>query len=152
MSQIDAEGFLSMLDDAARLKRLTARELVTEASDRLPLLGPDCLLADEIIKRLRALAAHEIRQERVARRSPCCQRQRTHLIQGGHSAGGGEYTQESVYVCENCGQFRVSAMKNGVWTEVRFSIWNPDTLAAAGKPLERVAAEEAASQTPEVKH
>lgn len=29
-------------------------------------------------------------------------------------------------------------MKNGVWTKVRFSIWNPDTLVAAGKPLERV--------------
>jgi hypothetical protein len=76
------------------------------------------------------------------RRITCCERERTHLIQGGHGSGGGEYTQDTVVICENCGQFRVSAMKNNVWTEVRFSIWNPDTLAAASKPLERVREDE----------
>jgi hypothetical protein len=64
MSEIDAEGLLDMLAEAERLKRLTTKEIAMEASERLPLLGPDCLLADEVIMRLRKLAAWEIKKAR----------------------------------------------------------------------------------------
>jgi len=71
---------------------------------------------------------------------PCCDKERTHLIQAGHGTSNTDHHNESVYICESCGQFRVSAMKNGVWIEVRFSLWNPDSLNAAHKPLERARA------------
>jgi hypothetical protein len=73
MAEVAAEtlaGMLKMLSEADRLEALTTRELITEASDRLPLLGPDCLLVDEVIKRLRKLAALEIRDGRRRRIMP----------------------------------------------------------------------------------
>lgn len=62
----EVEGIISMMAEANRLEVLTTRELVTEVSDRFPLFGPDCLLADEVVKRLRKLAAWEIRKARRA--------------------------------------------------------------------------------------
>jgi len=61
----EVEGVIAMMAEADRLEALSTRELLTEVNDRLPLLGPDCLLADEIVKRLRKLAAWEIRRERA---------------------------------------------------------------------------------------
>jgi exopolyphosphatase/pppGpp-phosphohydrolase len=64
MSDIDAAGLLNMLNEVKRLETLTTKELASEASNRLPLLGPDCLIVDEVIKRLRKLAAWEIKKAR----------------------------------------------------------------------------------------
>jgi hypothetical protein len=64
LSDADATGLLDMMAEAERLKGLTTKEIAMEASERLPLLGPDCLLADEVIMRLRKLAAWEIRKAR----------------------------------------------------------------------------------------
>jgi hypothetical protein len=64
MSDIDAAGLLNMRNEVKRLETLTTKELASEASNRLPLLGPDCLIVDEVIKRLRKLAAWEIRKAR----------------------------------------------------------------------------------------
>jgi hypothetical protein len=67
MTEIDTEALARMLDEAKRLESLTTKELATEASERLPLLGPDCLLVDEVTTRLRRLAAWEIRKARSER-------------------------------------------------------------------------------------
>lgn len=67
MTDEEVQGVIDMMAEAERLEGLTTKELATLASGRLPLLGPDCLLVDEVVKRLRRLAAWEIRRKRASR-------------------------------------------------------------------------------------
>lgn len=74
----------------------------------------------------------------------CCEIPVTRLVSGGRSSGHESVppTSEHVGVCDGCGAFTVLATVGDVHVRVRFTLWHPNALIAAGRALESLRNEE----------
>jgi hypothetical protein len=72
---------------------------------------------------------------------PCCDKPKTEFISGGRAPEAHHH----VSVCDSCGKFNVVGDVNGQHFSVTFSLWHPNALIAAGRPIERIRNDEPAS-------
>lgn len=70
-----------------------------------------------------------------------CRHNNQLFISGGEDLGAGGSGRHSVYVCPDCGQFRVFGTRDGVTFEVTFDLPTKDTVTASGKWLQLLESE-----------
>lgn len=82
----------------------------------------------------------------------CCEIPVMRFISGGRSSGHDRVlpTSEHVGVCDGCGAFTVLASVGDTHVRVRFTLWHPNALIAAGRALEQQRQEEPRSPLAEL--